>query len=90
MKPTDLQKLKGKTIEVRHGSGPAGDRYGKGAAAVVDRKEQRRRDQEAGLVPFAVKLHQDLVKEIQALAQSRGAGLNEVTDELLRKGLKAR
>lgn len=90
MKPADLQKLKGKTIAARHGSGPATDRFGKGAVEVVDRKEQRRRDQEAGLVPFAVKLHQDLVKEIQARAQSAGTGLNEVTEELIRKGLKAK
>lgn len=89
MKPADLQKLKGKTIEVRQGPGGS-DRYGKGSGEVADRKEQRRRDQEAGLVPFAVKLHQDLVKEIQALAQKRGTGLNEVADEVIRKGLKAK
>jgi hypothetical protein len=89
MKKADLEKVKGKTIAGR--SGPGGsDRYGKGAAEVLDRKEQRKRDQEAGLVPFAVKLHGDLVKELQALAQKRATGLNEVTDELIRKGLKAK
>ena len=41
-----------------------------------------------GLVPFAVKLHGDLVREIHALAQSRGVGLNEITTELIRKGLQ--
>jgi hypothetical protein len=89
MKKADLEKLKGRTVELRHGPG-ASDRFGKGAVAVVDRKEQRRRDQEAGLVPFAVKLHGDLVRELQALAQARGTGLNEVADELIRKGLKAK
>ena len=89
MKKADLEKVKGKTISGRQGPGAA-DRYGKGVAEVFDRREQRRRDQEAGLVPFAVKLHGDLVKEIQALAQTRGTGLNEVADELLRKGLKAK
>ena len=89
MKPADLQKLKGKTIAGRQGPSTT-DRYGKGSGEVLDRKEQRRRDQEAGLVPFAVKLHQDLVTEIQALAQKKSVGLNEVADELIRKGLKAK
>jgi hypothetical protein len=57
------------------------------AGGVPDRREQRKLDQAAGLVPFAVKLNSELVKEIQALAQSRDLGLNEVVDELLRKGL---
>jgi hypothetical protein len=38
-------------------------------------------------VPFAVKLNGDLVKQIQALAQTRQTGLNEVVAELLKKGL---
>jgi hypothetical protein len=41
-----------------------------------------------GLVPFAVKLHGDLIREVHALAQSRGAPLSEVTAELIREGLK--
>jgi hypothetical protein len=90
LKPAELQKLKGKTLEVRQGAAGPSERFGKGAGEVVDRREQRRRDQEAGLVPFAVKLHQDLVREVQALAQSRGSGLNEVVDDLIRKGLKAK
>ncbi len=89
MKKADLEKVKGKTIAGRQGPGGS-DRYGKGAAEVVDRRQQRRRDQEAGLVPFAVKLQGDLVKEIQALARTHGTGVNEVVEELLRKGLKAK
>ncbi len=88
MKKADLEKLKGKAI----GGRPAatGDRFGKGSAAVGDRKEQRRRDQEAGLVPFAVKLHGELTQELHALAAKRAVGLNELVEELLRKGLKAK
>ena len=37
-----------------------------------------------------MKLHEDLVKQLQDLAQSKGTGLNEVTAELLQKGLKAK
>ena len=45
-------------------------------------------DQALGLVPFAVKLNSDLVKQIQALAEERQTGLNEVVAELLKKGLE--
>jgi hypothetical protein len=88
VKKADMEKVKGKAVG---GSGPGTpDRYGRGSGEVFDKREQRRRDQEAGLVPFAVKLHGDLVKEIQALAKTRGTGLNEVADEVIRKGLKAK
>ena len=40
-------------------------------------------------LPFAVKLNSELVKEIQALAQSRNASVNDVVAELLQKGLKS-
>lgn len=88
MKKADMEKVKGKKIA--GGVGGPLDRYGKGSAAPMDRREQRSRDREAGLVPFACKLHADLVRELQAAAQSRGLGLNELTAELLRKGLQAK
>ena len=86
MKLTDLMKHKGKKIEGRMG-GPAPDRFGKGANMVVDKKAQRKLDQEAGLVPFAVKLHADLVKQLQTLALEREVSLNDLTAELLGAGL---
>ncbi|HSN42074.1 MAG TPA: hypothetical protein VLT92_18000, partial [Burkholderiales bacterium] len=58
------------------------------SARVLDRREQRKLDQSLGLVPFAVKLDGDLVKRVQALAQERQAGLNEIVAELLEKGLE--
>ena len=85
MKKTDLEKLKGKKI-TGGGFGQA-DRYGKGSGDANDRRAQREHDRELGLVAFAVKLHGDLVREVQAAAQARGVGLNELTAELLRKGL---
>ena len=69
---------------------PAPGRFGQSAAVTVDRREQRRRDQALGLVPFAIKLDSDLVKQLHTLAQQRGTGLNELTAELLKKGLKAK
>ena len=88
MKKADLEKLKGKKIAGGAGFIGAADRYGKGSAVALDRREQRERDREAGLVPFAVKLHGDLVRQVQALAQERGTSLNEVTAELIQAGLK--
>jgi hypothetical protein len=38
-------------------------------------------------VPFAVKLPHDLVRQMQAEAQSRGARLDDLVAEWLRKGL---
>ncbi|HYC37162.1 MAG TPA: hypothetical protein VEC19_12120 [Usitatibacter sp.] len=90
MKKTDLEKLKGKKIAGSGFGGGTGDRFGRGAATPGDRREQREREREAGLVPFAVKLHGDLVKQVHDLARERGTGLNEVTAELIRKGLAAK
>jgi len=85
MKKTDLEKLKGKKLT---GGGFGGaDRYGKGSADANDRRAQREHDRELGLVAFACKLPGDLARELQAAAQAKGVGLNEITAEILRKGL---
>jgi hypothetical protein len=86
MKKADLEKLQGRKLA--GGSPNVPDRYGKDATAAGDKREQRERDRELGLVPFAVKLHGDLIREVHALAQTRGKGLNEISDELIREGLK--
>ena len=65
-------------------------RFGQSAPGAVGRREQRKRDQALGLIPFAVKLHSDLVAQLHALAKERGTGLNELTAELLQLGLKAK
>ena len=90
MKKADLEKSKGKKIDRQMSQAPIPGRFGQGAAVVVDRREQRKRDQALGLVPFAVKLDAELVKQLHALAQGRQAGLNELVAELLKKGLKAK
>jgi hypothetical protein len=87
VKKTELDKLKGLKIAGRMNQVAAPGRFGKDAAVALDRREQRRRDQALGLVPFAVKLDSELVRRIQALAQTRGATLNDVVMELLEKGL---
>jgi len=89
VKKTDLEKNKG--LKIKGGVNRFGTpgRFGKDAGLAMERREQRKLDQALGLVPFAVKLNGDLVKQIQALAQERNAGLNEVVAELLKKGLEA-
>jgi hypothetical protein len=87
MKVADQQKLKASRVTVEPNPSNVVDRYGQPVASAPKRREQRKLDQAQGLVPFAVKLDGELVKQIHALAQERKAGLNEVVSDLLKKGL---
>ena len=87
MKRTDLAKNLFLKVNGKISQSGAPERFGSEAGAVLDRREQRKRDQALGLVPFAAKLDSELVKQLQALAQTRQMGLNEVVAELLKKGL---
>ena len=87
MKKPDLDKLKGLKLSGAMKQAATPGRFGKDAAVPPNRREQRKLDQAQGLVPFAVKLDSDLVKQLHALAQQRNIGLNEVVAELLKKGL---
>jgi len=89
VKKTDLEKHKGLKINSSANRFGTPGRFGKDAGVALERREQRKRDQALGLVPFAVKLNGDLVKQVQALAQERKVGLNEVVTELLKKGLES-
>lgn len=87
MKKTELEKLAAVKVMSRMRSSAVPVRYAQGSAAAADRREQRRLDRERGLVPFAVKLDGGLAARLRALAMERNRGLNELVDELLRKGL---
>jgi hypothetical protein len=89
MKKADLEKQQGAKLSGHMKQTGTPGRFGAQSALVPDRREQRKIDQSLGLVPFAVKLNSELVKEIQALAQSRNASVNEIVAELLKKGLKS-
>lgn len=87
MKKTDLEKnkalklansLKAASIPVRFGN----------ASSVQDRREQRRQDQAAGLVPYPVKLHKDTVAALRERAQKEGVAENELANRLLAEALK--
>ena len=62
------------------------ERFGKGSA-ILNRKDQRRLDQAAGLVPFACKLPSELVKALTDEAAAKKLGMNELAAALLKKGL---
>ena len=83
MAKSDAKKLMGKM------DAPGASGFGGADNAVVDRREQRERERALGLVPFAVKLNGDLVKQLQDLAKERDVELNELVAELLAKSLAA-
>jgi len=67
-------------------SGAAG-RFGQGSSEVVDRREQRRLDAAAGLVPFACKLPAELANTLREKSAGHADGINGLVAELLRKAL---
>lgn len=83
MAKSDAKKLMGQMLA----PGAAG--FGNTDTPQVDKREQRRRDQALGLIPFAVKLNSDLVAQLQALAKERGIELNEVVADVITRGLAA-
>lgn len=86
LKRTDLAKNLNLKIQgqMQHAATPG--RFAQ-AAALPDRREQRKLDQAAGLVPFAVKLNKELVARLGEMAASRQVTLNALVDEVLRAGL---
>lgn len=88
MKKTDLEKNKG--LKLTNSMKQASTRFGKDAgAATLDRREQRKLDQQMGLVPFACKLNGDLVKRLQAQAANHPGGMTGLLQEALERGLPA-
>jgi hypothetical protein len=87
MKKTGLAKSDAKKLMGQMGTGTAAT-FGAAQAPTADRREQRKLDQAAGLVPFAVKLNGDLVKRLQELSRERGVELNQLVSDVLAKGLE--
>ncbi|NGM86993.1 hypothetical protein G5B35_06660 [Parapusillimonas sp. SGNA-6] len=88
MKRTDLEKQKALKIMGKLNAAVPPGRYA-GAAPAVDRREQRRLDQAAGLVSFPVKLQQPLITALNAKAQADGVSVNELVNTLLTEALKS-
>jgi hypothetical protein len=88
MKKTGMAKSDAKKLMGQMAS-PGAAGFGNSDTAAVDRREQRKLDQAAGLVPFAVKLNGDLVQQLHAQAKERAVDLNTLVAGLLAKGLAA-
>jgi hypothetical protein len=87
MKKTDLVKNLAKKLDGRMKSAGVPGRFGQGAAELVDRREQRRRDTAAGLVPFACKLPAELVKQLNEKAATHEGGVNDLVAQALQTAL---
>lgn len=87
MKKTDLEKQKALKLMGKLNAATPPGRYA-GATSTVDRREQRRLDQAAGLISFPVKLRQPLIAALHAKAQTDGISVNELVNTLLAEGLK--
>lgn len=87
MKKTDLVKQLAKKLDGRMKTTGVPGRFGSGAAEVVDRREQRRRDTAAGLVPFACKLPAALVKRLTERVAEHEGGLNAWVAEAIESSL---
>jgi hypothetical protein len=85
-KKFDLEKSKAKKTLGKLAQSGIPPRFG-ALAAAPDRREQRRLDQAAGLVPFATKLPGDLVAALNAAAQAEGVAPAEWLTRLLRERL---
>ncbi len=87
MKKTDLVRNLAARLEGQmKGAGVPG-RFGQGAASVADKREQRRIDSAAGLVPFACKLPAELVKRLNERGAAHEGGVNALVAQALQKAL---
>jgi hypothetical protein len=85
MKKTELEKRKG--LKITNDLRLSGNPYARAGETEAERRARRERDRALGLVPFAVKLPQELVRQMQTEAQVRGARLDDLVAEWLRKGI---
>ncbi|MEC5388111.1 hypothetical protein VVD49_20425 [Uliginosibacterium sp. H3] len=77
-----LQKAMQKKIKGQIEAAPM-----RGKSETVDKREQRKRDQEQGLIPFACKLPSALVEQVREQAAAHEGGINGLVAELLAKAL---
>ncbi len=88
LKKFDLAKNMGKKLEGQRKGATIPGRFGEASASLPDRREQRRRDAAAGLVPFACKLPTDLIDGLRERSLEHPAGLNSMLEEMLRHALE--
>ena len=87
LKREELARQMQLKIDAQRKGVPVPGRFAQAAGETVDRKEQRRRDAAAGLVPFACKLPAELTQKLRERAEANGGDLNGLVAELLTKAL---
>ena len=87
MKKTDLVKNLAKKIDGQMKGVAVPGRFGQAAGAALDKREQRRIDAQAGLLPFACKLPAGLVRQLHDRAVGHEGGLNALVAQLLAQSL---
>lgn len=87
MKRTDLDRLAGIKLDSQRKGAAVPGRFGSAAASLPDRKQQRRIDSAAGLVPFACKLPAEMAQTLRERADAHADGINGLMVELLSKSL---
>jgi hypothetical protein len=87
MKKTDLEKNKALKLMGKLKAATPPGRFA-GTGPTIDRREQRKLDQAAGLVSFPIKLQQPLIDALRAKAAADGIGVNELVNTLLLDALK--
>ncbi len=87
MKKTDLVRQLESKLEGQRQRTAVPGRFAQEAHAPLDRKEQRRIDAAAGLVPFACKLPATLTQQLRDRAAGHEGGINALVAELLLRGL---
>ena len=87
MKKAELEKRKGLALD--NALRRPGTPYSQSVEAAAERRARRDRDRALGLVPFAVKLPQDLVRQMQEEADKRGEELASLVVDWLRRGMRA-
>ncbi len=86
MNKFDLQKNQALKLAGQLQQASTPDRFGT-ASQGPDRREQRKLDQAAGLVPFPLKLSQAHADKLRALAAERGVSTNDLVAEVLQNAL---
>lgn len=87
MKKFELEKVKALKLAGQMRAAGLPGRFGHGATDGIDKREQRKLDAAAGLVPFACKLPNELVTRLRELAQAHEGGINVLMQELLTQAL---
>jgi hypothetical protein len=88
MKKTGLVKQLAKKLDGRMRTAAVPGRFAHNSTdAVLDKREQRKLDAEAGLVPFACKLPSDLVNQLRQQALAHEGGVNALVAQALTKTL---